>query len=115
MIERIFIFKHKDQELERVDWDIQMSDIDLIKSCLSFTRQINYDDIEMETIEIYSPVISEQMFVRSDGALMYRNNSQCSNHVIGFQPALDISHEELFHEFLDLIAKKDIDNAITFY
>ena len=113
MKERIFIFKHKDQELERVDWDIQISDIEIIKSCLAFTKNINYDDIEMDTIEVYKPELSN-LFVRADKALMYRNRADSSIYITGLQPAMDISHEELFYEFLDLITKKDIDNAITF-
>ena len=110
----IYIFKIQDKEVERVDWDINADDVDLIKGCLAYTQGV--DDIEFEKIDIYEPELSS-LFVRgSDGSLMKTQSLPYSNprYISGVQPALDINHEELFYEFLDLISKKDIDNALIF-
>lgn len=114
MTERIFIFKHKDQELERVDWDIAICDIEVIKSCLAYTKGINYEDIDMETIEVYKPELTDRMFIRYDGSLMFLH-TPTSNPIYVNRPtaSVDIYHEEMIDEFLDLISE-DFDNAIIF-
>jgi len=112
--ETFYIFKINDKEVERVDWDINTDDVDLIKGCLAYTKGVNVDDIDMEKVVVYEPEIGDS-FVRHDGSLMYKRSYSASPiYVRGVQPALDINHEELFDEFLGLIHKKDIDNAIIF-
>lgn len=114
MKERNFIFKIQNKEIERVTWDIAIDDIDIIKGCLALTHGINVEDIEMETIEIYKPELSEKLFIRPDGSLMCTLHANHLFYVNGLQPSVDINHEELFYEFLDLITKKEFDKAITF-
>jgi len=113
--ERIFIFSYKNQELERVDWDIEQSDIEIIKSCLAYTKGINFEDIDMEEVKEFKPELTEKMFVRYDGSLMFLRTPN-SNPIVVKNPtaSVDINHEELLEEFLGMIAKKDFDNAITF-
>jgi len=113
--EIIYVFKINNTEVERVTWDINTDDVDMIKGCLAYTKGVDVDDIDFEKIEIHNPELGDT-FVRADGSLMYKRTYSASPiYVRGIQPALDINHEELFYQFLDLIHKKDIDNAITFY
>jgi len=113
--ETFYIFKIKDIEVERVDWDIDVNDVDIIKGCIAFIKGTDVDDIDMEKVEVFEPELSD-LFVREDGSLMKFQKFPYSNprYIKGVSPALDINHEELFYEFLDLISKKDIDNAIIF-
>ena len=112
--ETFYIFKINNKEVERVDWDINTDDVEFIKGCLTNTHGVNFDEIDFEKVEIYNPELGD-CFVRSDGSLMYKRTVNSSPiYVRGVQPALDINHEELFYQFLDLITKKDIDNALIF-
>lgn len=112
--EIVYIFKINNKEIERVDWDMSTDEVDLIKGCLAITQGADIEDIDLEKLEVYKPEFGDS-FVRNDGSLMYKRSYSASPiYVRGVQPALDINHEELFDEFLDLIHKKDIDNAIIF-
>ncbi len=114
--EIIYIFKHNDIELERAVWDLETCDIEIIKGCLATSRGIKFDDIDIEMLEVYKPDLSDRLFVRGcDGSLMQNHLLGGNPNVVtGLMPSMDISHEEFFYEFLDLISKKDIDNAINF-
>lgn len=94
--------------------EIDHNGVENMKTNLAIMHGVSFDDVEMDTKDIHIPELSE-LFVRDDGALMWKKKFLTHPvYVDRVRPAMDVNHEELFLEFLDLIAKKDFDNAITF-
>lgn len=85
------------------------------KSNLAASRGIPVDEIELSIKSFALPEYGEQIFVRRDGAVMYRVRPDSNPKILtGIMPALDIHHEELREEFLELLAKKQFDTALIF-
>ena len=55
------------------------------------------------------------LVIDKDGRLLIRSKHGVTyKQVVGVRPSFDISKEELFHEFLGLIAQKNFDDALNF-
>lgn len=102
-------------EVETIDGsDITIDEVENLKSALAAKHGIDYNTIEVNFEDTEVQDLSD-MFVRYDNALMWKPKHRTYPIFIsGVRPAFDINHEELFIEFLDLIAKKEFDKAITF-
>ena len=93
--------------------ELDTETIEKFKSALAASRGIDCDLIEIEPQETRTDLTD--MFIRNDGSLMWHpKHNSYPKYVDCPIPAMDINHEELFNEFLDLISKGDIDNAIIF-
>lgn len=85
------------------------------KSNLAASRGIPVDEIEISIKSRVLPDYGEQICVRHDGAVMYRVRPDSNPKILtGVMPAMDIYHSELREEFLELLAKKQFDNALIF-
>lgn len=85
------------------------------KSNLAASRGIPVDEIELSIKSFALPDYGEHIFVRNDGAVMYRARPESNPKILtGIMPAMDIYHEELRDEFLELLAKKQFDSALIF-
>jgi len=114
--ETIYIFKIQDKEVERVNWDIATNDIEIIKSCLAASQGVNFDDIDMEMIDVYTPELSLEAWVNQSGLVFRPNRAYAMPRIVyGLGSIQRLDTEEGFETFLGFISRKDIDNAITFY
>jgi hypothetical protein len=84
------------------------------KSNLAASRGIPVDEIEVNIKSLVLPEYTDT-FVRYDGTLMYRKRPEANPILLtGVFIKYDINHEELFDEFLDVLFKKQFDNALGF-
>lgn len=102
-------------EVETIDGDeVTIDEVEKLKSALAAKHGIDYSTIEVNVEDGEVPELSD-MFVRYDNSLMWQPKHRTYPvFVTGVRPAMDIHHEELFLEFLDLIAKKEFDKALIF-
>jgi hypothetical protein len=85
-----------------------------MKTNIAIMHGVSYDDVEVDTKDIYTPELSD-CFVRDGGGLMCQPKGRSNPFfVTGISPSMDITHEELFYEWLGLISAGDIDKAIIF-
>ena len=103
--------------VEEIDGDdINLKGVENMKTNIAIMHGVTYDEVEVDTKDIASPEFAGDLIIHSDGSLMYKPNQYAHYiYVSGVRPALDIKHEELFYEFLDLIHKKDFDGALNFH
>jgi hypothetical protein len=96
--------------------NISLTMIDNIKTSVAIMHGVSYDDVDVVTKDVFIPEKSESCFVSGTaGTLMFRANENAYFvPVNGISPAMDITKEELFYEFLDHITKQEIDKAIIF-
>lgn len=109
------IFLYNGEEIYNVNAnDLDTETIGKFKSALAASKGIDTDLIEILPEETRQDLTDT--YVRGiDGALMnHPSHKTYPKYVDCPIPAMDINHEELFNEFLELISKGDIDNAIIF-
>jgi hypothetical protein len=107
------IDNHSVEELEADEANI--SDVVTLKTQLAAAHGVSFDDVEAIAKDVLVPELSEALSVREDGVMVRRGRpNSFFIPVNGVRPAMDISHEELFYEFLDHITKKEFDNALIF-
>lgn len=113
---KLVIFIVNGKAVEQMEGsEVDILTVESIKTNIAILHGVSYDEVEVDTQDVESPELSLNLEVFPDGSLMHRKNQYAQlTSVNGLSPALDISHEKLFHEFLDLITKKDYDNAIIF-
>lgn len=112
---KTIIFKIHGRSIEEIDGDdITIDQAETMKTNLAIMHCVSYDDVEIDTKDIYVPELS-QLIVRADGTFMqYKNGIPNPVIVTGVSPSMDIHHEDLFYEWLGLISAGDIDKAIIF-
>jgi hypothetical protein len=112
---KTIIFKIHGRSIEEIDGDdITIDQAEKMKTNLAIMHCVSYDDVEVDTQDIFTPEISS-LVVRADGTFMqYKHGIPNPILVKGISPSMDIYQEELFDEFLGLISKGDIDKAIIF-
>lgn len=112
---KLIIFLVNGNPVEEIEGDeIDFNGVENMKTNLAIIHGVAYDEVEVDTKDIETQELSD-CFVRFGGGLMY--HPKRNTYPIYVQlpvPAMDISEEEKFYNFLDLIVKGDIDNAITF-
>ena len=109
------IFLYNGEEIYNVNAnDLDTETIVKFKSALAASKGIDTELIEVLPEETRQDL--SDTYVRGiDSALMYHPSHKTYPKYVDCPiPAMDINHEELFNEFLDLIYKGDIDNAIIF-
>lgn len=95
--------------------EVNFDDIENLKVSIAFIQCVAFGDVEVVSVDAMFPELSETMSIRNDGSLLLKNKRSPNPKIItGIRPAMDTTKEELFAEFLDLIYKKDYDNAIIF-
>lgn len=94
--------------------ELDTETIEKFKSALAASKGIDCTLIEVIFEEGRTDL--SDCYVRGvDSALMWHpKHNSYPKYAESPIPAMDINHEELFNEFLDLISKGDIDNAIIF-
>jgi hypothetical protein len=109
------LFIYNGEEIHNVNAnELDTETISKFKSALAASKGIDTDLIEVLPEE-HSQELSDTYVRSSDGALMnHPSHKTYPKYVDCPIPAMDINHEVLFNEFLDLISKGDIDNAIIF-
>jgi len=114
-MKKILIFIFNNEQIHEADAkDLDTDTIGKYKCALAASRGINSDLIEVIEQDEEVQELSSLM-VRADKALMYYTKGSCNPRFVERPTAaLDINHPELEEEFLSLIFKGDIDNAITF-
>ena len=112
---KLILFKVNGETVEQIEAHlIDVNSLEHFKSAISASYKVPFDEIEIDTEDIEVPEISEGLFVRAFGGLMCNRKNGNPIFVTGIIPAMDIAHDELFHEFLDLITKKEFDKALIF-
>jgi hypothetical protein len=107
----LFIFNNEILH-EALASDLDTETIIKYKSALAASKGIDCDLIEVESSEGFE---SSDCFVRSDGSFMYHPKNKTYPVFVSLPvPAMDINHEGLFQEFLDLIVKGNVGDAIIF-
>jgi hypothetical protein len=112
---KTIIFKIHGRAIEEIDGDdITLDQAETMKTNLAIMHCVSYDDVEVDTKDIFSPELSD-CFVRDNGCLMCQPKGKLNPFfVTGMRPSYDISHEELFYEWLGLITDGKICEAIIF-
>jgi hypothetical protein len=93
--------------------DLDTDTVVKFKSALAASRGIDSAEIEVDWVVGREDV--SDSFVRNDGSLMYHPKHK--TYPVYAQmpvPAMDITKEELFEEFLLLISKGNVGDAIIF-
>lgn len=115
-MKKIATFKVRGEALEQIDGDqIDLNGIESIKACLAIKHCVHYNDIEVDIEDLYEPELSKNTFVNELG-LYFRADRACAVFVKvqGLGAIPDIKTETGFDMFLDLISKRQYNNAITF-
>ena len=109
------IFIYNGEEIYNVNAnDLDTETIGKFKSALAASKGIDTDLIEVLPEE-HSQDLSDTYVRGVDGSLMnHPKHKTYPKYVDCPIPAMDIKHEELMDEFIELIFKGDIDNAIIF-
>lgn len=109
------IFIYNGEEIYNVNAnELDTETISKFKSALAASKGIDTDLIEVLPEE-HSQELSDTYVRGIDNALMnHPKHKTYPKYVDCPMPAMDINHEELFEQFLVLISKGDIDNAIIF-
>lgn len=96
--------------------DLDTETICKFKSALAASRGIDCDLIEIANEDsLLDEKDRSDCFVRADGSLLYHPKKNTYPVVVSKPTAaMDINHAELEDEFIELISKGDIDNAIIF-
>ena len=113
---KVVLFKIQKKVLETIEADdINLHQVECMKTNLAIMHGVSFDDVEVDTEEIYVPEIAEFLTVDCNGKLLFRANERAIFvQASGLTPAMDINKEDLYYEFLDLLQKKEYDNAIIF-
>lgn len=94
--------------------ELTIEDIEKTKTALAAKYGIDFHKIDVITKDNEVQELSD-CFLRTDGSLLWLPKHKTYPIVVqGISPAMDITHEELCEEFLDLITKKEFDKAIIF-
>lgn len=120
--ETYIVFKVHGKKIEQISADVTLDIIDEIKISLAFIHAVPFEEVEaiaedvMERELSGTCAISNSMVNIEAGQLVFRSKRPSSSWRIvnSMRPAMDTTKEELFLEFLDLIQKKDYNNAIIF-
>jgi hypothetical protein len=114
---KLILFKVQDKVVEKIEGnEVTIEEVESIKSSIAVIHGVSFDDIDIDTEDIYLPELSKTWIVRDDGMLMAKVDNPYASfrEVTGLRPALDITKPELFGEFLELIFQEKFCEAITF-
>ncbi len=126
MKEKHLILKINNEVVETIDWDITIDEFELLKGNVAFIHSVEVSDVDVQTIEVYKPELSETVSVGASG-LMYKAPNQYSSWVpkVGLNFSYEIEmrrfpngKEEITEDglnvLLEKIAKKCVDDVIIF-
>lgn len=114
---KLVIFKVHGKPVEEIEGDcITLDQMDIMKSQIAIMHGVSYDDVDIDTSDMMMPEFSATACVTDSGDLLFRSNSPYASWRFGdgVTPALDITKDELFDEFLFLLNEKEFEEAITF-
>ena len=113
---KLISFIVRGKAVEQIGGDeIDLDEVENMKIRLAFIHGVSFDEVEFEAQDVLEPELSTSLAVNEQGELVFKANQYAIFMPVGsIRPALDISHESLFLEFLDLLAKRDFDNALIF-
>lgn len=114
---KLIIFLVNGKPVEEIDGDdITLDGTMQMKTNIAIMHGVSFDEVEVDTKDIEVQYLSQTAVVNRIGALLFRANSNTMHWktVTGIRPAFDLSHSELFNEWLYLISKNDIEKAIIF-
>jgi len=113
---KLVTFSIKGKVIEQIEGDfIDLYGVESMKTNLAIIHNVSYDDVELDYKDIFKPELSLSLLVNGLGTLMFKSNEFAAfSPVESVRPSMDINNEDLCLEFLDLIRKKDYDNALIF-
>ena len=107
---KLVIFKIHGEAKEQIDGDeISTYQVEAMKTNLAIMHCVAYDDVEVDIQDCEVPEFSMTAAIDQNGRLISRiDNPYCSWKVVsGVRPAMDIRHDELLDEFIELLNQKD--------
>lgn len=110
------IFKINGAEVDSADAnDVDLQELDDLKITVALFYNVGVQDIEVVVEDVQVRDISTNAFISKDG-LFFKPKKDYAVFVAidSIKPTVDINTENGYHEFLDMIYKKDYDNALTF-
>lgn len=126
MKEKHLILKINNEVVETIDWDITIDELELLKGNVAFIHSVEVSDVDVQTIEVYKPELSDTISVGASG-LMYKAPNQYSSWVpkVGLNFSYEIEMRRLhngkeeitedgLNVLLEKIAKKCVDDVIIF-
>lgn len=126
MYEKTLLLKIKNQVVEVVDWDITIDELEMLKGNVAFIHCVEVNDIDVSTIEVYKPEVSETTFVGEQG-LTFKAPNPYSMHrpVSGLNFSFEIEVRRLqngkeaitengLNILLEKIAKRRADDVIIY-
>lgn len=115
---KLILFKVHDKIVEQIEGDdVTITEVESIKSSIAVIHGVSFDDVDIDTKDIYKPELSKTWIVRDDGLLMAKvdNPYATFREVTGLRFAYDVTKPELFEEALQLISDGKFCEVITFY
>lgn len=111
-----YIFVINNRPVDKINGeDIYFDNLTQFKRDLAAAHQVPIESIEVIPEDIYEPDYSRTLCVCPTGLQFRPDNQYASWRAVDCPtPAMDISDNDHFQDFLDLLGKNDIDNAITF-
>jgi len=118
---KLVIFLVQGRPVEQIDGnDITIDETEKMKINIAIMHNVAYDDVEIDFKDIDALDISYTSAIGNSGdwtgKLIFRaDNPYASWRIVeGVRPSFDITHDELFDEWLSLLSKGEISKAITF-
>lgn len=118
---KLVIFLVMGKPVEQIDGnDITIDETEKMKTNIAIMHNVAYDDVDIDFKDIDSPDVSYTVAIGNHGdwtgKLLFRaDNPYASWRVVeGIRPAYDLTHPELFDEWLSLLSQGEISKAIIF-
>jgi len=113
---KLVTFSVRGKAVEQIEGDgIDLDGVECMKTSLAIIHGVSFEEVEVVSKDVFEPELSPFLTVNDEGVLLFKaNNLAVFVPVRSVRPAMDINHEELFYEFLDLIQKKDFNGALIF-
>ena len=114
---KLVIFKVHGKVIEEIEAnEITLDQVEIMKTQIAIMHGVGYDDVEVDVPDIEVPDCSATTAINENGKLVFRPDNPYASfrEINGLSPALDISKHDLFDEFLELLGKNKLDEAIVF-